>query len=382
MKALTNLIGSQRSLTSLVKEYKYKNSFISNWDYLPAILTNIFSVIFSLSIVIELRKCIDNIFVLSILSIFVIFFLIMNEIIKVKEIRKVYRGFKNSIISFVVTFLISITLASIGMYFFTNKSMDVKDNSNINLSIAINEIKLKFEDKINNVNNNVFENSETYNSLNKELYYWKHVSAATLIERNDIRLRIDKLQNDIQKERINFNNNKDSQVKKLIELQNNEISVTESKYNKVMNTTKKNDFITYIFLSLIFVTEFATIVLNKHIVEKQLSLDEFVNGDLAKMYTVSSNILTTLYMTSRNNETNIEKAKYSYSNKDNVLSWEDITRLYNILIDLGILDNGEIREIDLPNGNVKKLLYNKFLVSESEAHQIFDNYFEKYFKIA
>jgi len=87
-------------------------------------------------------------------------------------------------------------------------------------------------------------------------------------------------------------------------------------------------------------------------------------------------------MTSRNNETNIEKAKYSYSNKDNVLSWEDITRLYNILIDLGILDNGEIREIDLPNGNVKKLLYNKFLVSESEAHQIFDNYFEKYFKIA
>ena len=382
MKALTNLIGSQRSLTSLVKEYKYKNSFISNWDYLPAILTNIFSVIFSLSIVIELRKCIDNIIVLSILSVFVVFFLIMNEIIKVKEIRKVYRGFKNSIISFVVTFLISITLASIGMYFFTNKSMDVKDNSNINLSIAINEIKLKFEDKINNVNNNVFENSETYNSLNKELYYWKHVSAATLIERNDIRLRIDKLQNDIQKERINFNNNKDSQVKKLIELQNNEISVTESKYNKVMNTTKKNDFITYIFLSLIFVTEFATIVLNKHIVEKQLSLDEFVNGDLAKMYTVSSNILTTLYMTSRNNETNIEKAKYSYSNKDNVLSWEDITRLYNILIDLGILDNGEIREIDLPNGNVKKLLYNKFLVSESEAHQIFDNYFEKYFKIA
>jgi len=382
MKALTNLIGSQRSLTSLVKEYKYKNSFISNWDYLPAILTNIFSVIFSLSIVIELRKCIDNIFVLSILSIFVIFFLIMNEIIKVKEIRKVYRGFKNSIISFVVTFLISITLASIGMYFFTNKSMDVKDNSNINLSIAINEIKLKFEDKINNVNNNVFENSETYNSLNKELYYWKHVSAATLIERNDIRLRIDKLQNDIQKERINFNNNKDSQVKKLIELQNNEISVTESKYNKVMNTTKKNDFITYIFLSLIFVTEFATIVLNKHIVEKQISLDEFVNGDLAKMYTVSSNILTTLYMTSRNNETNIEKAKYSYSNKDNVLSWEDITRLYNILIDLGILDNGVIKEIELPNGNVKKLLYNKFLVSESEAHQIFDNYFEKYFKIA
>ena len=95
-------------------------------DYVPATIANIFSVIFSTSIIMELRGIVNG-YVLILLSVFIILFLIQNEIIKVKEIRKVFAGSKNALLPFSITFIISVCLATIGMYFFTNKAAEIKD---------------------------------------------------------------------------------------------------------------------------------------------------------------------------------------------------------------------------------------------------------------
>jgi hypothetical protein len=375
MKPLFN----NSSLTNMINK-QISHRFINVWYYIPALIANIFSIIFSLSIVLELKNIITNIYVLILLSVFVILFLVYNEVTKVQYVRKVFKGVKSAIIPLIITFIISLTLASIGIWLFTNKSIDINNNNNMEKVVKINDISYKYQTKINDINNNmVYETSKEYQSLNNELYYWKHVTSATLIERNDIRNRIDKIQNDIQSQRTIFNENKRLSINQLNTLLNNEINIVNTQYNNNTTKSNKNNFISYIFLSLIIITEFATIVLNKNIAEKQILRDEFLNNNpIVNKYIISKNILTSIYLTSYNNTTNIEKAKYSDVNK---FEWNDLSLLYNQFINLGILDPGEIIEhksLDKEyNEKIKKVLTNKFMVNEVEAQHKLDSYFEK-----
>lgn len=95
-----------------------KESTIFNLDSdkkLSALVASIFSVLFSLSIVLELANIVNGI-VLIFLTIFTVLFLITNERIKVQQLKNVYKGSKKSILPFMVTFVISIVLSSIGIY--------------------------------------------------------------------------------------------------------------------------------------------------------------------------------------------------------------------------------------------------------------------------
>lgn len=371
----------KNNLVDLIRKQN-ENKFIKLIDYIPALISNTFSVLFSLSIVLELKNILSG-YVLILLSVFVVLFLIYNEVTKVQYVRKVFKGVKTAIIPLIITFIISLTLASIGIYLFTNKTTDIKDNNNMDKVVKINNINYTYQSKINELNNTmVFETSKEYEALNKELYYWKHLSAATLIERDNIRNRIDKIQNDIQSQRTLFNENKRVSINQLNTLLNNEVQIINTQYNNTNNKSTKNNFISYIFLSLIIITEFATIVLNKNIAEKQILRDEFCNSDLSKKYIVASNILTSMFLTSYKGVTNIEKAKYSEANK---FEWNELSLLYNQFINLGILDEGQVIEhksLDKDyNEKTKKVLTNKFIVDESIAQVLLNGYYEKLLKM-
>lgn len=381
MKKIFNFAGSGNSLTNLVKHNNDKQFSLAWYNYIPALLSNTFSIIFSSSVIFELRNVLSG-WVLALLSTFILLFLILNEVTKVQELRKVVKGKKESLIAFVITFVISITLASIGIWFFTNKSMEVKDNSNIEKNINITNVNLKYDNQVQAVyNSNIFENSKEFEVLNKDLYYWQHVSASGLDERNNIRNRIAEIQGKINASREAYKANVEKLISSINVLKQQEISTINAKYNRTNNNTQKNNFISYIFLSLIIITEFATIILNKNIAEKQLKIAEFTDGEMAKTYIVVRNTLTTLYMTKDlNGETNIEKMKYSSANKDNFLNWEVIMRYYNLFISFGILDEGYVAEIS--NGDkVKKVLTNKIIMPENQAQILIDNYFNKALKM-
>jgi hypothetical protein len=345
------------------------------WDYVPAFIANIFSIIFSTSIIMELRGIVSG-YVLTLLSVFIILFLIQNEIIKVKEIRKVFSGSKNALLPFSITFIISVSLATIGMYFFTNKAGEIKDKSNIDKSKEINIIDQKYQTSYNDIQGKSYENTSEFKTLNKELNYWKYASAATLDERTEIRGKVENLQNIINDNRTKFELNKANDLKHIENLITNEKSVISAKFESNMNKTQTNNFITYIFLTLILITEFSTIVLNKNIVEKRSYVNQFTDSKIAKTYLISSNLLTTLYMSAKDKWVNINHAKYSYANKDNVLQWEDIKTIYNNFISLGILNKGEVRK-----EQDKDLLYNQLLLTENAAQAILDEYFERFFKV-
>lgn len=363
-------------LTSAIKDRK-NIKVLKFWDYIPALLANLFSIIFATSIIIELQDVVNG-WVLALLSVFIVLFLIMNEVIKVKEIRKVFSGNRNALLPFSITFIISLTLATIGMYFFTNKSSEIKDLSELNKSTELNAVTLKYQDQYNKILNSEYENTKDYESFNNELKYWKRANAANLAERSDLRAKVNEIQNLIVGNKRLFNTNKQKQLDKLNLIIENEKSVINAKFNQKMNSTRKNDFITYIFLSLIFVTEFATIILNKNIAERHNILDQYVNSNLAKKYLIASNLLTSLYLSSKNNWVNINTAKYSPVVNDS-FQWEEICALYNMYIMLGILSDGELRTNE--NNPEKKILWNEFQMNENEAQKKIDEYYEKFFSI-
>jgi hypothetical protein len=359
-------------LNKLIQKEKTNTFKVCLKHKIPAILASIFSVIFAMSIVFELKTIVSGV-VLTFLSIFIILFLIQNELFKIKEIKKVFQGNKASIIPFAITFVLSITLSSIGIYFWTNKAQITEDNAIVDKSIVNNNINQKYNLKIDSLSNLKFENTEEYNSLIKNLEYWKSRRAMDTNELKSIRANIKSIGDNVHAERLNFKSNIDDRIKKCEDQCKNEMSIVDNQYNRTINKTDTNNFITYIFFVLIFITEFAIIILNKNIAGEESKLKTFTDSHLSKKYIVGRNILESLYFVKDSSyNVNINNAKYSYANKDNVLEWSEVATLYNTYIQLGILDEGS---------KIDGLLTNEIVVDVDEALRMYDNYFEKIFKI-
>lgn len=360
--------------TSIVNEIKKQseNRIVTIFDRVPAIIASVFSVIFSLSIVFELKTIVNG-FVLGFLILFVVLFLTFNEVVKVRMIKKVFNGFKTAIISFIITFLLSVGLSTIGIWFWTNKTDEIKQKNNIERVENINSIKKEYNAKILNLKNVVFEDTKEFLNLKTDLDFLKSRGTATIDERNKVRDNIYRLQETIQIQRDKFNANKQKEIDSLNELMLNDIEVTTTIYQTDVNKMNRNNFVTYIFITLILITEFAIIILNKLLSEKENKFNEVVNSDVAKKYLIQRNILESIYLTKGiNNNININNVKYSPANVNNVLEWGDITAMYNNFIDLGILNKGEV---------IESVLTNVILLNKSEALEMFDNYFNTILKL-
>lgn len=365
MKKFNTLTGTiQRNIS---------NKYINVLDRVPAIVASLFSILFALSITIELHNLISGI-VLTFLIVFIILFLVLNEVIKVKMIRSLFNGIKTSIIPFIITFLLSCGLSGIGIYFWTNKSIQIKDNSILVKSISINDIKQKYNTNILDINNKTFEETEEFKVLNKDINFWTTRRAANVKERADIRIKIDIIQNTIIKQRNVYNKNKQLSIEQVNELMIQEMNIVDVKYNASTNKMNRNNFVSYIFFTLIIITEFAIIILNKILVEKENKLTEFLNSDKVKNYLQQRNILISLFMVKdEDNRVNLNKAKYSPANINNVLEWSELTAMYNNFISLGILIDSKVED---------NILTNKINLTETDALKQFDLYFEKYFKFS
>lgn len=348
------------------------NKIVTVIDRIPALIASIFSVLFALSIVLTLKDIVNG-FTLVFLGLFIVLFVTMNEVVKVKMIKRVFNGNKGSLIPFAITFILSIGLSGIGIWYWTNKTDEIKQVSNINKVNEINVVKNKYADKILNLKNETFETTKEFESLNSELSFLKSRGTASIDERNKVRENIYKLQEQINVSRGTFNDNKLNQIELLNELMNNEMDVINVGYANNMQKTDRNNFISYIFLSLILITEFAIIILNKILSEKENKFNEILNSNFAQKYIIERNILISLYyLKDKNDIIDINKAKYSPANMNNVLLWEDLTVMYNMFISLGILESVE---------GEYKVLTNRIVVDREKAIKLFDEYYNTFLKI-
>lgn len=360
------------------KEALKENGFLIK---IPAIIASFFSILFSLSIVFELSNIVDG-FVLGFLVVFTILFLILNERIKVKEIKQFYLGKKLALLPFSITFAISLILSSLGIYFWTNDSFKQTENLNVTTNEKIVKIKTRYSNKKDSVLSLSFEDSKQYATLLDDLNFWKKKSAATLTERNEIREHIRKIELNIDKERAIFNEKNKIKIGYIDSQMVNEMSLINENKKSRENFIEHNNFISYIFLIMILITEIGIIILNKDVAKLHLKIATIANTIESEKYLVARKLLQSLFLAkNRKNMVNMYHALHSPAL--NKLNWNDeskykaVKNIYNIFINIGILNAGKL--VETKPG--KKILYNKIILTEKQAFKVFDSYYEKFLNL-
>lgn len=364
------------NLTKVIIENSNK-SLNKKQKTIIAFIASVFSVLFALSIVFELTEIVSG-YVLAFLIIFVIIFLVLNEKFKIESVRSIYKGNKRSIIPFAITFLISVSLSSIGVYLWTNDSFNQKlANSNNKASQEL-LIKNKYQDRIKQIKSKSFANTEEYSELKESIAYWKSRRAANVEERSYIREQIEKAENNLITARDEFNNDIEGNIVQVNQLMEAELSQLETVSSNQIKTIDFKDKISYIFFIMIFITELGIIVLNKEMAEIEIKIEEFANSDMARKYMLARKVLISLYLTKdKENKTSITHALYSSPVQKmagtDEKKWNAVKNLYNHFINLGILSDGEVKK----SKTKKKILVNEIVMDEVQALATFDNYYNK-----
>lgn len=367
-----------KKINSVGKQNFQNNLFVN----IAAKIASVFSILFAMSIVYELRNHVDS-WLLIMLSIFISFFLIVNEVIKVRSIKAMYNNKLKSLLTFLFTFILSLSLSTIGIYLWVNKTDNINSESLITKAVESNDLKSDYRMQIESIRNNKFESTEEYNNLNKSLSFWKSRKAADLEERANIRENIIRIENQIQTNKKEYNNNQNLSISKLENELQSKLDIVDVKFTNQSKEVNKNNFLTYILLTLIIVVEFVIIYLNNNIAKVDAEFVQYTNNDIVKKYKVGRKLLESLFLTANRVVmddnyteliTNINKAKYSYVNKLENLQWEDLIELYNLYIDLDILDRGFVKKKDESDEN--GVLTNKFQVEDIEsALKRYDQYY-------
>lgn len=367
-----------KKINSVGKQDFQNNLFVN----IAAKIASVFSILFAMSIVYELRNHVDS-WLLIMLSIFISFFLIVNEVIKVRSIKAMYSNKLKSLLTFLFTFILSLSLSTIGIYLWVNKTDNINSESLITKAVESNNLKSDYRMQIEAIRSNEFESSNQYKQLSEDLSFWRNRRAADVEERGYIRDNIVRIENQIQTNRKEYNDNQNLSVSNLENELQSKLDIVDVKFTNQSKEVNKNNFLTYILLTLIIVVEFVIIYLNNNIAKVDTDFVQYTNNDIVKKYKVGRKLLESLFLTSNRVDTgngytklitNINKAKYSYVNKLENLQWDDLIELYNLYIDLDILDKGFVKKKEESDEN--GVLTNKFQVENIEsALKRYDQYY-------
>lgn len=367
-----------KKINSVGKQNFQNNLFVN----IAAKIASIFSILFAMSIVYELRNHVDS-WLLIMLSIFISFFLIVNEVIKVRSIKAMYNNKLKSLLTFLFTFILSLSLSTIGIYLWVNKTDNINSESLITKAVESNDLKSDYRMQIESIRNNEFEFSNQYKQLGEDLTFWRNRRAADVEERDKIRENIIRIENQIQTNRKEYNDNQNLSISNLENELQSKLDIVDVKFTNQSKEVNKNNFLTYILLTLIVVVEFVIIYLNNNIAKVDTEFVQYTNNDVVKKYKVGRKLLESLFLTANRVDTgsgytelitNINKAKYSYVNKLENLQWDDLIELYNLYIDLDILDRGFVKKKEENDEN--GVLTNNFQVENIElALKRYDQYY-------
>lgn len=336
-----------------------------------ALIASIFSVIFSLSIVFELKTVVDG-YVLFFLGVFTVIFLITNERIKVQEFKKFTKGHKRSLVPFLFTFVISVVLSGVGIWFWTNKTLSKELSINTDKVTSIQEVKLKYSDKKEAILNSDYTQTSDYQILSNDLNFWKNKSSYTLVERTEKYNYIKEIESKIEQSKLSFNQKNDKLLADINQMEETELSLINDRVNGEKTNLDRNNAISMIFFIMIIITELGIIILNREIAEYEIKLNKLGESTIGVHYMVARKLLQSLYLLNNHGIVDLKTALYSpvlYKLKlDRDDKFNLVKKQYNLFIRLGILNEGEI---------LNKIPTNKILLSEKEALNKFDLYYNK-----
>lgn len=372
-----------KATKKILKLEKKENNINNLFLNVTAKIASVFSIFFSLSIVLELKEYIE-IWLFIILSIFLIFFLIVNEVVKVTNVRKLYFNHIKSLLTFLITFILSISLSGFGIYFWVNKTDEISSRNNEDKALSINNIKSKYSNEKFILFNSKYDDSNEYKSLNNDLTFWKNRRGFDVDDTKNIRENITRVENELSKGRVKFEEDKKKQLLLIESNVENEISIIEMQHNNNIIKISKNNFLTYILLSLVLIVEFAIIYLNIQYIAVEQKFKKKVDKTIYSKYIIGRKLLENLYMSADVNEngkliTSINKAKYSIVNRMINIEWNELNDVYNMLMDMKILVNSTNvgHNEEYKKGVITSEIHsNNGVYSLDNLLEIYDSYFE------
>ena len=261
-------------------------------NQIASITASFFAAIFSLSILKEAKQQITEPYVFELLFMFTLLFLAYNEYIKVTELRKKFSGKGGSMTLIVATFLISICLSGIGIYLWTNKSLQSETTNDKNLSKSSLLIDSRYNHLIDSIQSLSIVLEPEYIRLKQDLKYWKQRSAADLEERTAIRDRIKNIESDLnffsssfEQKKVNtvtrYNNQKQSEVK----------DISTSFKNETKFISRSND-LSLIFFIVVLITKFIIILLAKEHASITKSKSSILESEVANRFASQYKFIT------------------------------------------------------------------------------------------
>ena len=303
---------------------------------LSAILFSIFSVIFSLSIVKELSKTIEG-YVFIFLAIFIVVFLIVNESLKVKYLARRFLKKSSSLFLIIFTFVISFSLSSMGIYFWTNKTQEISNQIAEDKQAETLEINNTYRHLIDSVASLPVTISPEYIKVGKDISYlkWKYYSDTTLTEasKSEMMSSIISLQSKRTEIADKYSLSSEQRIDRLEEEKQIQLSGIDAKFTTTTTAKDKNNLVSIIFLCMVAITEFMIVIIQRELAHTKT--DKFQNS-LA--YKRELAILEELYNLDKlDSKVEINDIKYSVYARAHGIEWENIKQVYNLYIYASIL---------------------------------------------
>lgn len=309
-----------------------------------SITASFFSAIFSLSILFEAKKQIDEPFVFYLLFVFTILFLWYNESVKVSELRKKLSGKGGSIVLIIVTFFISISLSGIGIYLWTNKSLQNETINDKQLSQSSLSIESKYNILIDSIQSLSIINEPEYQRLKSDIKYWKNRAAFDLNERSQIRERIRNIESDLTSFSTSFEKKKENSILRFENQKQAEIKDVSTTFHNETKFISRSNSLSLIFFFVVLITKFVIILLAKEhatIEKRKLSI---LKSETASRFTSQYKFITdTLSRKDKIEFDDVVFSPYFKFSKDEKKRTKEVKNIYYLFGDLKI-NNAPVKE--------------------------------------
>jgi len=295
-------------------------------------IASIFSILSSLSIIKELKETGAELYVLLFSSLFIGFFIVITEFIKVRELHRYFSKVAYNVFLLIFSLTISISISAIGIYFWIDTSAKMENQFNKNHTEIVDVITSKYNAKIDSAQTLVVTSLPEYKTSTKSINYWKSRKFETPEERQIIRENVSNAERSLQTIVSNFNDTKKSQLTYLRDVMDREIRGAEANMGSIVKKASRNNVVTYIFFMIIVLIEVIIII-----IQKEMCNPAHIKLNSEERFALS--VATNLRLNGHNNiEVTANTIKYLKVSED--AEWDSVIKVFNMFKTIGVIEDG------------------------------------------
>ena len=306
---------------------------------IASLIASFFSGIFSLSIVKEASAQIQDPVAFGFIFLFTVLFLVYNEYIKVTELRKWFVNKTGSLFLILCTFVITVCLSGIGIYFLTNHTQQTQITVDATQATQNVKIEQRYNRVIDSLSNTVITNEPTYVQLKSDLQYWKSRTAVDLEERKQIREHVKDVELNLRQFETEFAKKKEEAILRYKTQKIVEKNGVKTLYGNTLKAVSKSNVITLIFFIAVVLTKFIIILLSKQYTDARKRKQNILSSQVAKNFFVQYKFLTEVL--SRKSDIKFDDivfSPYFAFSKNKERRTKEVKAVYYLFGDLKILN--------------------------------------------